>query len=229
MTAVKWLSCTDPEKMLESLLGKASERKMRLFAVACCRRIWHLLTDEASREALQVAEAYADRLLSVEERQNTWDAAFQVLVRSFQSLTRDSASRGRSLTADDFAAWAASRALHRSWANVSIYTWQQVRDAVSLTAGAVAAQTEANEMASLLRCIFGNSFRPVAVDPAWVTANVVALAQTVYDNRSIELMPILADALEDAGCDNADILNHCRQPGEHVRGCWVVDLVLRKE
>jgi hypothetical protein len=74
-----------------------------------------------------------------------------------------------------------------------------------------------------------NPFRPVTVDPAWQTSNVTALAQPIYDERAFDRLSILADALEDAGCDNADILNHCRQPGEHVRGCWVVDLVLGKE
>src|SRR5262249_48886549 len=82
--------------------------------------------------------------------------------------------------------------------------------------------TQAQEYAGLslsLRCIFGNPFPPVAVPPAWQTANVVALAQAIYDERAFDRMPILADALEDAGCANADILNHCRQPAEHVRGC----------
>jgi hypothetical protein len=70
MTEADWLACEDPQKMLESFLGKASEGKRRYFVVACCRRIWHLPTHETSRESLQVAKAYADRLLSVEERQN---------------------------------------------------------------------------------------------------------------------------------------------------------------
>jgi hypothetical protein len=81
----------------------------------------------------------------------------------------------------------------------------------------------------LLRDIFGNPFRPVTLNPAWCTSNVTGLAQSIYVDRAFDRLPILADALEEAGCDNADILNHCRQPGEHVRGCWVVDLVLRKE
>src|SRR5262249_18032232 len=83
--------------------------------------------------------------------------------------------------------------------------------------------------AGLLRDISGNPFRPVTINPAWRTSNVTALAQAIYTDRAFDRMPILADALEDAGCDNASILNHCRQPGEHVRGCWVVDLVLMKE
>lgn len=77
----------------------------------------------------------------------------------------------------------------------------------------------------LLREIDGNPFRPVALDPAWLTSTVVTLAEGIYQARAFDRMPILADALEDAGCDHADILTHCRQPGEHVRGCWVVDLL----
>ena len=89
--------------------------------------------------------------------------------------------------------------------------------------------------AVLLRDIFRNPFRPISIAPAWLTPTVLALAQAAYDNRNLpsgmldnDHVAVLADALEDAGCDNAEILNHCRQPGEHVRGCWVVDLLLRK-
>jgi hypothetical protein len=87
----------------------------------------------------------------------------------------------------------------------------------------------APELAALLREIFGNPFRPVAFDPAWRTSTAVALARQVYESREFGAMPILADALQDAGCDNEDILDHCRGPGPHCRGCWVVDLVLGKE
>jgi hypothetical protein len=81
---------------------------------------------------------------------------------------------------------------------------------------------------SLLRDIFGNPFRPVAFDPSWRTSTAVALASQMYESREFSAMPILADALQDAGCEDADILGHCRGPGPHVRGCWVVDLVLGK-
>jgi len=80
-----------------------------------------------------------------------------------------------------------------------------------------------------LRDTFGNPFRSVAFDPAWRTSTVVALAEQMYDSRDFSAMPILADALQDAGCDSDDILAHCRGDGPHVRGCWVVDLVLGKE
>jgi hypothetical protein len=83
---------------------------------------------------------------------------------------------------------------------------------------------------ALMRDVFGNPFRPVTFDPAWRTAAAVSLARQMYESRDFGNMPILADALEDAGCDSADILTHCRDPKQvHVRGCWVVDLVLGKE
>jgi hypothetical protein len=83
--------------------------------------------------------------------------------------------------------------------------------------------------ARLVRDIFGNPFRPVAFDLAWRSPTAVGLAQHMYDSRDFAAMPLLADALQDVGCEVPDILDHCRQPGEHVRGCWVVDLVLGKE
>ncbi|MEO2088663.1 MAG: hypothetical protein ABGY75_04080 [Gemmataceae bacterium] len=82
---------------------------------------------------------------------------------------------------------------------------------------------------SLLLDIFGNPFRPVAFDPAWRSESAVALARAAYESRNFTLLPVLADALEEAGCDHPDVLAHCRQPdATHVRGCWVVDLVLGK-
>ncbi|VTU00622.1 Uncharacterized protein (Fragment) OS=uncultured bacterium PE=4 SV=1 [Gemmataceae bacterium] len=79
-----------------------------------------------------------------------------------------------------------------------------------------------------MRDIFGNPFRPVVFAAEWRTSTAIALAQHVYESRDFSAMPILADALQDAGCDSGDVLDHCRGPGPHVRGCWVVDLVLGK-
>ena len=92
--------------------------------------------------------------------------------------------------------------------------------------------TERREQAGISRDVFGNPFLSVTINPAWLGWNdstVQKIAQAIYDERAFDRLPILADALEEAGCTNADILGHCRQPGEHVRGCWVVDLLLGKE
>jgi hypothetical protein len=93
-------------------------------------------------------------------------------------------------------------------------------------------RAEEKAQAGLLRCIFGSlPFRPISVNPAWLAWNegtVPKLAQSIYNERAFDRLPILAYALEEGGCDNADILGHCRGPGPHVRGCWVVDLILGK-
>jgi hypothetical protein len=91
------------------------------------------------------------------------------------------------------------------------------------------SQVPPNERVAFLRDIFGNPFRPATLDPVWRTSTVTALARQMYESRDFSAMPILADALQDAGCENEDMLDHCRGPGPHVRGCWVVDLVLGKE
>jgi hypothetical protein len=89
----------------------------------------------------------------------------------------------------------------------------------------IASKTNRLIQPTLLREVFGNPFSPVTLNPSWLAPTVLTLANGIYEEKAFDRMPILADALQDAGCDNEDILNHCRQPGEHVRGCWVVDLL----
>ena len=79
----------------------------------------------------------------------------------------------------------------------------------------------------LIHCIF--PFHVIPIDPSWLTSTVIALAQQIYEARDFSAMPILADALQDSGCDNPQILEHCRGPGPHTRGCWVVDALLGKQ
>ena len=86
-----------------------------------------------------------------------------------------------------------------------------------------------SDQTSVLREICGNPFRAATISPLWLTSNVVDLALAIYDERASDRLPILADALMDAGCDSADILAHCRSSGPHVRGCWVIDLILGKD
>jgi len=95
----------------------------------------------------------------------------------------------------------------------------------TLGVGEITRDKSRNAQCVLLRDIFGNPFRPVVFDPRWQSETAVALAKGIYADRAFDRMPILADALEEAGCDNFDVLNHCRGDGPHVRGCWVVDLL----
>jgi hypothetical protein len=98
--------------------------------------------------------------------------------------------------------------------------WDQ-HNSIYLAAEAEEERTQTN----LLRCVIGNPFRPVTVDPTWLTSDVVTLAEGIYGDRAFDRLPILADALQDAGCENEDILSHCHSEGPHCRGCWLIDLL----
>jgi hypothetical protein len=230
MNEKQWLSCRDPMKAYPFVCRRVSERKLRLFAVACCRRIWHLLPDELLRQAVHMAERYADGEVGEEERQTAYLAvmaqAAQVHYPNFPSPIHVVCSAlGDAplsyLGASHGAASALQRAAFREATAASARHLPP-----GLLSGELAAQ------AALLRCIVGNPFRPSTVDPNWLSWNdgiVASLALSIYSEHRFTELPVLADALEEAGCDDANILDHCRQPDEHVRGCWVIDSLLGKE
>ena len=222
MTEAKWLACTDPQKMLEFLRGKVSGRRLRLFAVACCRRTWDLLNDERYRKAVETSERFAD---GVATRQELRDA--HAFIDAICALAADghfddvvvyyclTAVCDATAEQPDFASsccWNAHQAIYR-----------QAEDRSGV------AEAESGRQCDFLHDIFGNPFRPVTVEPRWRTPGLVALARTIYEGRTFDRMPVLADALEEAGCSDTDILAHCREPGEHVRGCWVLDRLLGRE
>jgi len=226
MTEAEWNACTDPTPMLEFLRGKVSDRKLRLFAVGCCGRIQHLLEDERSRLAVDVAERFADGCAGEDERHRAAADAYRARNRDWEN---------DALAAAYYAVGLNSPANHpdAEWGMV-VEATGCVLSALSQhsLAGATdeARGAEREYQRLLLRDIFGLlPFRPVAIDPALMTSTVTSLAQAIYDDRAFDRLPILADALEEAGCTNADILSHCRGPGPHVLGCWVVDLLLGKE
>jgi hypothetical protein len=222
VTEGEWLACTDPTPMLEFLRGKVSDRKLRLFACACCRRVRHLLNMESGQTLAEISERYADRLATEGEL----EAALAKADDDFETVDH------RTQSGED-AASATLLAAVRGVTYASDAAWYSTK-AVGYTASShggkcIAEAAERHGQADLLRGIFGNPFRLVSLDPAWQTPTVLALAQSIYDQRAFERLPELADALEKAGCTNAYLLAHCRQPGPHVRGCWVVDLILGKE
>jgi hypothetical protein len=223
MTEGEWLARTDPWAMWEWVTTKAdqpSDRKYLLLACACCRRLWHLLTDGRFRQAVEFTERYVDGQGGEGERQ-ALDLTLCTL------LTGKFGIDYSTMTAEGLAAELAVDLVAQS---PSVAAWC----ALNRIPGLMEMQGKGYEeergyQCGLLRDLCGNPFRPVPVDPAWRTSNVVGLARTVYDERAFDRMQQLADALEEAGCDDPDILAHCRQPGEHVRGCWVVDLLLGKQ
>jgi hypothetical protein len=214
MTEEEWLNSAAPDAMMAFLRGRAGERKLRLVGCAWCRHIWYLLADQRSKTSVEVAEQYADGQASEGDLVSAAAVSWSVSERYML---------GRKAAAAEAAAEAAYlRDRYGSDYHLSLLSYNAFY-AAGENPGEHAAQCH------LLRDIFGNPFRPVAFDPVWRTSTVVALAEQMYAGRDFGAMPILADALQDAGCDNADVLGHCRAPGEHVRGCWVVDLVLGKE
>lgn len=204
MTESEWRTSIDPEAMLSHVLPWASERKLRLFACACCRHIWGLLRAERARHAVETSERYADGAASLKQLKAA--SGDTTGISAAELAAGWCAKLGRTKPPRLAAQWAA-----RATGNV---------------------RQESAAQADLLRDVFGDCFVLVVVPPSWLAwhdGTVRRIAAAIYEDRTFEQLPILADALEDAGCDNADILNHCREPGVHVRGCWVVDLLLGKQ
>jgi hypothetical protein len=226
MTEVDWLAATDPFELLDSVEEETTQRKIRLFADACCRRISRFLAAERSRNVIDVSDLYADDLASEEQLTTTLseaDAAGQD-VGILHAIGRVGQTAARAVI------FLTPQLFVNDVIIGVIQTKVLTADATPASeAMREADRAELEAHASLLRDIFGNPFRPVTLNPDWLTSTAVALAKQMYESRDFSAMPILADALQDTGCDNDDILNHCRERGQHVRGCWVVDLVLGKE
>jgi hypothetical protein len=238
MTEAEWVICANPEQMLEAVQGLASPRKLRLFQVVCVRRVWRYVTSPGSRAIVELVERAADGSVP--------DAEVSAL--PYDWLTDDCGGPG---PAERHAYMVAGHVGYsllgpRHGSEFLSDDWRDAKSAAEGAATVVAEaarlpdtvehlsayrglwSAEAMAQADLLRELFGNPFRPVAFDPRWRTADVMGLAVGIYEERAFDRLPLLADALLDAGCNHDDILSHCRHEGPHVRGCWVVDLVLDK-
>jgi hypothetical protein len=217
MTEAEWLATTDPH-VLTHYKGCRSRRKRRLFSCAVARRVLYLIPDDRYERAIEIAERYADGVAAEKERR----ATHQVMHKAWQD--REYAEAG------NHAATAVLATLNKGAAG-TLYSWEVAAAAKAALARPEwdrGREEEMQKQCDLAREIYGNPFRPVTADPSWLTSTVVALAEGIYADRAFDRLLILADALQDAGCENADILDHCRCDGTHVRGCWVVDLVLGK-
>jgi hypothetical protein len=241
MTEAEWLSCADPTRLMQWERIATTERKLRLFAVACCRRIPALNSDAILAAVIDTVERFADRLATEEEVRDA-------------HLRADSIADSAGETADDCESVEGLSENTVRWQAVHCAAWAthwasfpgELRTVIDRCPGAAAdgvglalvgrdyevdqlekgATEERAVQADLFRDIIGNPFRPVDFSTSWRTGTAVSLARQMDESRDFSAMPILGDALQDAGCDNDDLLNHCRGPGQHVRGCWVVDLVL---
>jgi hypothetical protein len=219
VTEEQWLTAPDPSPMLVHARLLGDDRKRRLFACACARRVADLFIDPASERAVATAERYADGLAGKKDLHAALAEA-RVAVR---------AAHARDARHGNAAACAAMTVVE----TVIILD----RDAASLAAyarstGRVTMRAERRAQADLVRDLLGNPFcPPVAVDAAWLEWDggaVRRLASAVYAERAFDHLPVLADALEDAGCADPVLLAHLRGRGVHALGCWALDLLLGK-
>jgi hypothetical protein len=222
MTEAEWLACEKPRAMLAGLRAGVHDRRLRLFAVGCARHILPHIRKEKTdaRLLLEVAERFADGLATPSELAAAYDAHTckdYGVGAAHMTCFRDAHGAAQS------AASCAVRFAPIAWVRANPGQRQTSRG------GRVAAEAEVAAQVQMLHCVFDSAIRSVVFDPAWRTSTAVSLAGGMYGSRDFGAMPILADALQDAGCDNEDVLNHCRDPNQtHVRGCWVVDRVLGK-
>jgi hypothetical protein len=220
MTEAEWLACSDAHEMFMEVMRDASPRKIRLLGCACVSWMWTWGLDEVAPEAVQVAEAFADGLASKKDLKrvaneiNTLRAQCEEPYRPFPrtcELTELLASPSR---------------------------FHEVLEELQGFAADMSITQEPgwHRIAGFVRDIFDNPFRPVRFGPGSISRTIKALAQAAYEERAqpsgeldLARLKVLADALEEAGCTEQTILDHLRGPGPHVRGCWPVDLILRRE
>jgi hypothetical protein len=249
MTGAEWLAADDPLFLLGHLQerGSLGARKARLFAVACCRRVWAYLPNDLHREGVEVSARFADGQATEEELNRLSEALWSLYGEPPGAGYLDQPAEMIyllsywPLAADWMDAYTGSQQAillvghaHRTGQVLRSERWfaddgYWEREAESAMVAERAAQV------GLIRDIFGNPFQPTPLAPACVTPATVSLGQATYDAPTLPAghldatrLSVVADALEDVGCTNAAILAHLRSPGPHVPGCWPLDLVLAK-
>ena len=244
MTEQEWMICDEPHRMMNvavirSMLRNGDARRLRLFATACFREIAHHFRDERSVQAVEVAEQFVDGAVGKTE--------VKLAVQSAISRLRDVGTDIDSTTPTDLvmirlsalaaldvcrtdAYEAATRAAAKTGRVEAFASVLPLADSFIDRSDVFAARLAVakKNQCEFLRDIFGNPFRDVPPIRNLPTQSAMALARSIYEQRTFDHLPVLADALEEGGCTNADILSHCRSPGPHLRGCWALDLLLGK-
>jgi hypothetical protein len=229
MTESDWLTGNDSAGMLEQIRGRVSLRKLRLLICAYQRHHWNCLA-EGTRQMVELVEGALEGQVSPRQ-QNAAEIMLSLLERAADPIraVRIALERIADAVATEEAGEAASEVHPQgslfvdtavSWDSTYYNTIERVY------------HEEQRIQATLLRELLGNPFQPPTLDPAWLAWDdgaVVKVARSIYEERKFEEMTVLADALEEAGCTCPSILEHCRQPDGHRRGCWVVDFLLGRE
>jgi hypothetical protein len=242
MTEAEWTAATAPYDMLKALEERAGVRKLILFAVACVERVRHLFHLPKQERVIDLAWEHAEKRVSTAQRKAICSAGTNqslgdrcgnhalFALRLLASLLGGRPRDGRVRAANGIAGYVAGGRAYEGF-YASGYN-RGVTPAYDTPPWNEAKQAEELLHAHLVRDLFDPVFWPVSFDPAWRDWNdgtISKVAQAIYDEQAFDRMPILADALEDAGCTDALLLGHCRSAPLHTRGCWLVDLVLNKK
>jgi hypothetical protein len=214
MQESQWAKSQDAVAMLRSIPKQPSDRKLRLLACACCRHFQEFLTEKHFSEAIEIAESFADGKSS--------KAALKRARQSVQAVRHALPANSTKNRVEWVALWLVE-------VSASENAFGQVAGEIQrfVSEGLLKPREQA-PAASLLRCILGNPFQHVAMDPRWRSSQVLSTAKSIYDEAVFDRLPQLAKELKNAGCRDTDILKHCRNQGPHVRGCWVIDQLLAK-
>lgn len=235
MTESEWLTSTRLKSLTDYLLRErvVSQRKLRLYAIACCRRVEHLfgspgLTHHELRKALDAAERFAEGAIKPRTL-NVWrNRAWEALGADFQP-TDSAANRAADAVVRVCQTTSAFLPAASSTVEALAFAADAVKDSPTWRA---AYELARRTVFALLRDVVGNPFRPLpAFDPAWLTANgglPGRIATGIYEERRFDELPILADVLDDAGCTANEIQKHLRGLGPHDRGCWALDVILNR-
>jgi hypothetical protein len=229
MDEATWLACTDPEHLAVFCENCRNERKMRLFLCACCHRLWHILTREEVRQAIAIAEQYADGLVD----QNHVRTARQTIYKAramapLNSRWEKALSLAAAATRDNVCWEGVGNVLSSLLEEAKVQADVVGESLVPrCEQGKAIVERENRWLCSVIRDLWTPFGWPqIRADwLRWNDGSIPKMAQTIYDERAFDQLPILADALEDAGCTDPAILNHCRQPGTHVLGCWLLDVL----
>ncbi len=207
MNEVEWGALKHPTSKLKAVREMISPRKERLFAVACSASVWGLMTDSRSRQAIEIAERFADGKATVQELTAAHESALEAARDAEECLLTNAAEVA--------AAASAPGECHVLLAC----------DCAQMAVGGVAHRAQLR----LVEEIIGHPFREIVLDAAVMARNdglVTKLARSIYEEGAFNRMPVLGRALAEAGCEREEVLRHCGVRAAHVRGCWVLDLIL---
>jgi hypothetical protein len=232
MTERDWLTSADPLGMLDELFPlrgvdstEPQPRRSRLYLIACARRAWGSLPGVCRAVVTAAERVYARRETDRKLRDEVYPHAEALVhcrgeAEAVNAIGRGLVDLGHARAADVWADADVESGRWSGFAHLAFYPFYRSTPNYHR----IPAELHSAE---LLREVFGNpAARRPPLEAAWFTENVVRLAAHADAAADFAVLPILADALQEAGCDRADVLDHLRGTCPHVRGCWVIEEIL---